>query len=110
MLSLRRFPDTITRWRHASGQYNGDGEYEPGPLTETELRASVQPVTLQDIDSEAGARLQERRKVYVPLPDALRAASDDAVADRVLIGGVAFVVEDSMSWRHHTHAIVLRSS
>ena len=111
MLSPRRFPDSITRKREAPGDYDNDGEYVAGAVTETTLRASVQPLTLEDVDSVDGSRLVNRCKVYVPLPDALRAAADDANADRVVVDGVAFVVEESMSWRRsHTKAVLLRET
>ena len=110
-LSLRRFPDSITRRREAPGRRDDTGEFQPGAVTETELRASVQPITLEDVDSVSGAMLRNRRKVFVPVPDALRAASETASADHVVIDGIAFVVEESMSWRrHHTRAIVLRET
>lgn len=110
-LRLRRFPDTIIRRRQAPGAYNSAGEWTPGAVTETELRASVQPLALEDTDLVAGADLTERRKVYVPEADALRAAADDAMADEVEVDGVRFVVEESRSWpgSPHTRATILRT-
>ena len=109
-LPPRRYRDTIIRRRDAPGFRDTYGEWIPGTIIETTLRASVQPMTLQDIDSVAGSRLSDRRKVFVPAPDALRAATDAAKADRALIGGELFVVEDSMSWPNHTQALLLRET
>ena len=65
-LSPRRFPDTIVRRRQGPGGRNRFGEFEPGATVETLLRASVQPLDLEDRDiSGEGARLVERLKVYV---------------------------------------------
>ena len=109
-LSVRRFPDTITRKRQAPGTRNRFGEFVPGEVTTTELRASIQPISLEDEDVLEGERLLERLKVYVPEPDALIAAFGDRQADKVDVdGGVDFVVEQSKSWRgSHTRAILLR--
>ena len=67
-------------------------------------------MTLEDVDSVGGARLVNRQKVYIPRPDALRAASDRANADRVVIDGTEYVVEESQSWRSHTKAVLLRET
>ena len=109
-MTLRRFPSTITRRRQAPGTYNSAGEWTPGAVTETELRASVQPLALEDNDIVGGADLTERRKVYIPEPDALRAAAEDALADEVDVDGVRFVIEESRSWPgSHTRATILRT-
>ena len=109
-LSARRFPQTITRKRQTPGTRNRFGEFVPGEVTTTELRASVQPISLEDEDVLEGSRLLERLKVYVPEPDALIAAFGNRQADKVDVdGGVDFVVEQSKSWRgSHTRAILLR--
>ena len=109
-LAARRFPDHITRRREASGSRNEFGEWVPGAMTETALRASVQPVRLEDVDeARDGTRLVDYRKVLVPASGALAAAHEQAGADRVVIEGSEFVVETSESWRGHTRAIVLRA-
>lgn len=109
-LAARRFRDTITRKRTAPGTYER-GQYVPGPVTETDLPASVQPLAIEDKDFVGGDRLEERLKVFVPMPDALVAAFDDSTADRVLIGTREFVVEESRSWPGgHTRARLVRSS
>ena len=78
---------------------------------ETELRASVQPVRLEDDDTEGGAQFLERLRIYVPMEGALRAAFEDSVADEVVIDGKVYVVERSESWRaSHTRADVVRSA
>ncbi len=110
-LAARRFPDTITRRRRAPGERNGLGEWVPGAVTETDLRASVQPLKLEDADLEGGVRLQERLKVYIPQPHALIAAFGDREADRVLVDGAEYVTESSSTWignSAHTKAVLLR--
>ena len=110
-LSLRRFEDLITRLRETPAERNSAGEYVGGVSTETDLRASVQPLALTDADVADGVSLVERFKVYVPQADALRAAFDGSVADRVVIGGHEFVVAESRTWPgSHTRATVLRES
>ena len=109
--SPRRFPDTITRLRTAPADRSAAGEYVEGTVTSTEHRASVQPIALTDTDIVGGVSLVERFKVYVPEPDALRAAFDDSIADRVVIAGREFVVEEARSWPgSHTRATILRAT
>ena len=97
-LSSRRFPDTVLRLREtAPAARNSAGEHVAGAIIETELRASIQPIALTDADIAGGVSLAERFKVYLPEADALRAAGDDSVADKVLIDGREFVVEESRS-------------
>ena len=110
-LSPRRFPDKIPRLRETPADRNAAGEHVAGAIIETELRASVQAIALTDADIAGGVSLVERFKIYVAEPDALRAAFDDSVADRVLIDGREFVVEESRSWPgSHTRATILRQS
>ena len=78
-------------------------------VTETDLPASVQPLSIEDADLGEGTDVTDRIKVYVPMPDALVAAFEDAQADDVLVDGVAYVVDESRSWRRsHTRATLLR--
>ena len=108
-LSARRFPHTITRKRQAAGAFNDFGEFEPGAVEEVELRANVQPISLEEQDAAEGGRLDQRLRVYVPQPDALIAAFEDRQADAVLVDGVEYTVERSRSWRgSHTRATLLR--
>ena len=109
-LAPRRFPQTVTRRRQAEGRRNAAGEWVPGGVTETELRASVQPLKLEDVDLEAGAQLSERLKIYVPGGDyELLAAFENAEADRVVWRGAEYTVIESRSWvGSHTRATVLR--
>ena len=76
-LSPRRFPDRITRLREAPGRWNEIGEWEPGAAERVELRASVQPMKLDDLDAEGGVRARERFRVYV-LPRRERVGYADA--------------------------------
>ena len=88
---------------------NQFGEFVPGMVTETELRASVQPMSLKDADFAGGVQVSHRLSVHVPEPDALSAAFEDDAADRVVVGGLAYAVEESQSWRgSQTRAILLR--
>ena len=105
------FPDTITRRRQAPGARNEFGEFEPGEVTEAELSASIQPLSLKDADEVGGVKVSHRLSVHVPEPGALAAAFDEAPADVVIVDGSEFVVEESQSWRgSHTRAILLRES
>lgn len=105
MLSPRRFPDTFTRRREEGGEFDDSGEWVSGPVTETVLRGSLQPLTAEDILESGGNRLVNRHKLFVPLPDALR------TSDCVVLDDGVYVVEEVMSWRgHHTRAIVLRET
>ena len=107
----RRFPDSITRLRETPADRNSAGEYVEGATVEINFPASVQPMSLTDADIAGGASLVERYKIYVPEADALRAAFDDSTADRVMIDGREFVVEESRSWAgSHTRATILRAS
>ena len=98
-LSPRRFPEVVTRIRSAPPVYDdASGDYLPGPVTETTLRASVQPVDLLDVPGEDGLQLTERLTVYVPQSGALLGAQDWAVADRIRYGGAVYEVQRSVSW------------
>ncbi|WP_419166406.1 hypothetical protein [Candidatus Palauibacter sp.] len=109
-LAARRFPDTVTRRRRGEPSRNEHGEYVPGQVTETALRASVQPLSLEDADMQGGVQVSHRLNCYVPGAGELQAAvGDDAPADRVIVDGEEFVVETSQSWRgSHTRAVLLR--
>ncbi|MCY4658613.1 MAG: hypothetical protein OXF93_02190 [Acidobacteria bacterium] len=110
-LSPRLFPHTITRRRRGADTFNDFGELVPGSVTETTLRASVQPMTLEDSDFAGGVSVSERRSVYVPAAAALSAAFEDRGADVVVVDGDTFIVESSQSWRgSHTRAILLRET
>ena len=110
-LSPRRFPDTIARLRGSPTERNSAGEYTAGAVVETAFRASVQPLALTDADIAGGVQLSESFKVYIPSPDALVAAVDDSVADRVLWNSKIFSVVESRSWAgSHTRATILRAT
>ena len=110
-LSVRRFPDTITRERGTPGHRNEHGEWVPGTVEETEFRASVQPLTLEDSNDVGGVSVSERLSVLVPVAGALVAAFDDSTADKVEVDGLEYTVESTQSWRnHHTRAIVIRET
>ena len=83
------------------------GNYIPGDIVETEFPASVQPLQVEDVDVVEGARLIDRRKIYIPEPNALAAAFRNSRADHVLIGTQDFVVEESRSWPTFTRATLL---
>ena len=106
-LAARRFPDRIVRRRQGPGTRVA-GRYVEGAVTETPLRASVQPVAVEDVLQEGGERLSDRRRIYVPGRSQLRAAADDSEADTVVIEGEAFAVVEAEAWRSYTRAVVLR--
>lgn len=111
-LSRRRFPETITRIRTTGRRV--DGLWVDDEPVETEHRCSVQPVELESLPEREGDRPVERLKVYVPEPDALRAANDDGPADWVNWMNRAYLVERSENWgdgprRRFTQAVLLRS-
>ena len=110
-LALRRFPDRITRRRHGPGDCNSAGEYVKGMVEEVGLAASVQPLSVEDVDVVEGARLSERLKVYVPEEGVLRPAFDDRLADVVVWLGTEYTVIESRSWPgSHTRATILRET
>lgn len=87
------------------------GEWVPGTTTETSFSASVQPISLEDDDLPEGVLYSNRLRVYIPEPDALLAAFDDANADQVVVDDLVYTVEESMTWRgHHTRAVLLRTT
>ena len=106
-MSLLDFPDTIVRRRQEPGRYVL-GEWVPGAVTETTFAASVQPLNLEDTDFAGGALAEDRRKIYVPAEGALLAAFGNREADKVVIDGVEFIVDESQSWRDHTKAVLTR--
>ena len=109
----RRFPDTITRRRRSPVDYNEYGDRVQAYEAETEMRAAVQPLSLEDSDLVGGSQLIERLKVYVPASSGdLRAASDDdgSGADKVVYRGKLYVVEESRAWPKFTRATLLRES
>ena len=90
---------------------NQFGEYVPGTVEETDFPASVQPMSLEDADDAGGVSVSERLSVYVPEAGALSAAFGDSEADKALVEGVMYTVEESQSWRgSHTRAILLRET
>ena len=105
-----RFPDTIIRRRESPGERSDAGEYIHGAVSQTTFKASVQPVNLEDVDAPEGARLLHRLKVYISEPNALAAAFDDAVADKVVYENMNYVVEESFNWPDHTKAIIMRQN
>ena len=107
----RRFRDTITRRRAGIGVYDRYGDFQEGASTDLDMRASVQPIALEDSDLVSGAQLQERLKVYLPASEGdLRAAFDDRLADQVVYKGKVYVVEESRTWPKFTRATILRES
>lgn len=79
-LALRRFPDRVVRVRRDPGSYNERGRFVEGARREANLFASVQPILVEDKDFVGGAQYSERRKIFVPSPATLRAATDICVA------------------------------
>ncbi len=111
-LASLRFPDEIVRLRFDAGDYDDTGRWQSGDPVEAPMRASVQPVALEDVDNLGeGARLRQRLRVYVPSSSGeLRAAADTAEADRVHVGGKVYTVEESRTWPDHTRAVLIRET
>lgn len=132
--TIRRFPDRITRQRSLEGMRNEYGEFIEGALIEVELRASIQPVSLEDLETEGGELVSHRLKLYVRNvepqavdPGKLLWGSHDSIpvegpvlsagffaeqeADKVIIGGNVYEVTEVKNWRgSHTEALVLREN
>ena len=105
--SRRRFPDRIIRRRE--GAYTKHfGEPVPGPSTDTEFWASVQPEKLDYILEQGGHRLSDRWVCIVPVADALRPAFTDRARDEVIFSGEIYGVVESKNWAGHTEAILFR--
>ena len=105
------FFDKITRLRETPVGRNEAGEHAAGATIETNFRASVQPIALTDADIAGGVSLVNRYKIYVLQADALAAAFDDSVADRVRWHGEIFSVVESRSWgKSHCRATILRAT
>lgn len=106
-----RFPHRVTRIRQLEGDFNSRGEWTPGAEFEDELRASVQPIVVEDRDLVEGAGLSDRIKVYTPEPDALLAAFDDREADKIRWDGEVYTVIAARTWTgKHTRAVCLRET
>ena len=111
-LGVLRYTDAIVRRRYDRGDYNGVGRWVPGEPAAAAMRASVQPVALEDVDRQGeGGQLRERVLVYVPASSGdLRAASDTTQADEVVHAGAVYVVEQSRTWPgSHTRALLIRT-
>ena len=65
-INPRRYPHAITRKRSGPPSRNFFNELVPGPIVETDLRASVQPVRLQDVPTEGGQQYQGHLLAFVP--------------------------------------------
>ena len=111
LLAFRRFPDTITRLR-SEGPYQDDFGRPIAPVTvETDMKCSVQPLSLEDSDFVGGTQLIELIKVYVPAGQGdLQAAFDQGLADKVLYKGDVYTVEESRTWPKFTRATLIRAS
>ena len=102
---------TIVRRRRAPGHHGALGKWVEGAATATTFRAVVQPIKLEDVDTEGGVRIRHRLRIYIADPDALRAAVDDGEGDQVDVDGDAYVVERSESWPgSHVEAILFRET
>lgn len=111
------FPHQIERRRERAGYRNEHGEFVPGTVETVTLRASVQPVELEDIEAEGGNRLTERIKVFVAEENALRPAFEDARGDEFRVArlegyaGKTYRVEQSRLWPGgYTRVIAIRET
>ena len=74
----------------------------------------MQPGSLESAVEVSGERPVERVKVFIPAPDALRAANDTGPADEVRWFNRTYQVERSENWGNgpklrYTQATLLRS-
>ena len=117
-INPRRYPHNITRKRSGPPTRNYFNELVPGVVTETELRASVQPVRLEDVPTVGGQQYQEYLSAFVPAGQvpgetgaALAGAFDEAIADKVVYEGKTYFVDVSKDWPgSHTEATLGRES
>ena len=117
-INPQRYPHAITRRRQGPPSRNYFNELVPGPIVETALRASVQPVRLQDVPTEGGQQYQGHLLAFVPdgqIPGetgaALAGAFDGSLADRVVYDGLEYAVDVSKHWEgKHTEATLQRES
>ena len=111
-LPPQAFPETVVRRRQDAGQRNEYGEFLRAKVTETPLRASIEPLGLE-VEYDLRAPLPSpvaRLKAYVRGPDAVSAAGQDQPADTVLVDGVVYIVVESRSWPgSHTVATLQRT-
>ena len=108
MLSLRRFPHTVYRLRETPGGRNDVGEFVAGTRERAELRASVQPVSNEDVLAiGVGGRLSERIRLFVA--PVRRVAIGDS--DTFLWVGNRFLWDgQEMQWRRTAGELVLERS
>ena len=110
-LSFRRFPETIIRVRTEGDLQDDYGRRIVPATVETEMKASVQPLDLEDSDFQGGVQLIERLKVYVPASEGdLLAAFDSGLGDEVIYQGKVFKVEESRTWPGFTRAMLIRAN
>ena len=89
---------TLKRVTTAVNQFGEPTETQ----TATEVRANIQPVKVEDVESVAGQVVDERRVIF------LREAV--TVADRFsLDGGGDFDVTDVRRWGHFSRALLVRA-
>ena len=75
---------TITRARDTGGRLGATGIYLPR-IEEVELRAHIQPVGLEDVNTEGGARLVEQWTIWVNGDRTLLAAQEVGESDYVFL-------------------------
>jgi hypothetical protein len=93
--------------RQELGAYDEDGRAIEGGMTELSIRASVQPVTGQELKVLPEARHgEELRAVYTTSP--LRTHGPAGAADRLLIDGAVWEVIRAEEWPSHCCAYVAR--
>ena len=66
-------------------------------MTDTEARASVQPLDVSDDATAAGQAVKDQRKMYLPA-----GAVAVTTQDQVVFGGVVYDVQVVRPWRSHT--------
>ena len=84
------------------GTYGADGRFVPGTTLRSKIRASVQPLSGEDMATlEEGERYRDWRKLYVHPNTVLRTVDQygTAGADKVEIDGVEYQVRTVFSYR-----------
>ena len=100
---------TITRRRFNTGTRDSDtGEYSQGAFTDTEIKASIQPVDTSQQATIEGFRAEESIKVFSSEP--VRVKRHDLEADQLIIDDEIFIVMQAMVWPTHTHAVAVYSA
>lgn len=112
MSAFNVFRKTIVLKRPAAGDYNTSGEWVEGAVTQSNIKASVQPATTEDLQSlpenrrQLGAYRLYSDTAFQPVTE------DGANPDVVEINGEDYEIAQVMPWQNgvvpHYKAIAVR--